>query len=476
MGNKDSLKKKIGYSLGANLLNLFVSLLTTLIVPKFLGAEIAQYGYFQIYLFYVSYVGFFHFGLCDGIYLRDAGKKYEELDKPLYSSQFWIFFAFSGFVCCAIFLIMRYIDVMSEYRFVLQMVGINVVIYLPRSILQYYLQTTNQIKEYAQITVVGRLTYAVLLIAAIAFVTPNYHPIVFADIIGKGFALIVSMYLCRDIISTSPSPIHIGVVEIRKNISVGIKLLFANIASMLITGIVRWGIEQKWDVETYAKASFSLSVSQFLLTFISAVALVLYPTLRRTEEKKLPEIYSKLRAGLMLPLLGSMIAYYPMEKILSLWLPQYSESMRYMAILFPICIFTAKMSLLIQTYMNVFRMEKKTLLVNTLGVILAIFTTLLSVFVINSLTIAMVSIVINQMFRCILAEYVLTKHMEIRFPMNAVYEVILALVFIVANWNVGGWSGVLIYTVAYIIFCIYQKNELLDIVTNIKGVVWKKCK
>ena len=90
--------KKIMYSIGANALHLCVSLLTTLLVPKFFGVQIEQYGYLQIYLFYVSYIGFFHLGLCDGIYLRDAGKKYEDLDKNLYSSQFWLLTSFSGIV------------------------------------------------------------------------------------------------------------------------------------------------------------------------------------------------------------------------------------------------------------------------------------------------------------------------------------------------------------------------------------------
>lgn len=53
------------YVVGANLLSLFVSILTTLVVPKFFGDDVGQYGYLQIYMFYLGYIGFFHFGWCD---------------------------------------------------------------------------------------------------------------------------------------------------------------------------------------------------------------------------------------------------------------------------------------------------------------------------------------------------------------------------------------------------------------------------
>ena len=80
--------KKVLYAVGANLLSLLVSVLTTLIVPKFFGDAVEQYGYLKIYLFYVGYIGFFHLGWCDGIFLRDGGKQWSELDKPLYAGQF----------------------------------------------------------------------------------------------------------------------------------------------------------------------------------------------------------------------------------------------------------------------------------------------------------------------------------------------------------------------------------------------------
>ena len=76
------------YSLGTNALSFLISALTTFVVPKLLGAT--NYGYWQLYLFYVSYIGIFHFGWNDGIYLRYGGSNYNDLDKDSLYEQFCI--------------------------------------------------------------------------------------------------------------------------------------------------------------------------------------------------------------------------------------------------------------------------------------------------------------------------------------------------------------------------------------------------
>jgi len=79
--------KKLSYALISNIVSLFVSVMVILILPKAVGVE--DYGYFQLYLFYSTYVGFLHFGWIDGIYLKTGGEKYKNLDKKVLFSQFY---------------------------------------------------------------------------------------------------------------------------------------------------------------------------------------------------------------------------------------------------------------------------------------------------------------------------------------------------------------------------------------------------
>ena len=56
-----------------------LSAITALIVPKVLG--ITEYGYWQLFIFYTSYTGFFHLGLNDGFYLLKSGQTRNSLDE-----------------------------------------------------------------------------------------------------------------------------------------------------------------------------------------------------------------------------------------------------------------------------------------------------------------------------------------------------------------------------------------------------------
>ena len=85
--SKKRFIQNLSYSFVSNILSLLLSSVTVMIVPKLIG--VAEYGYYQLYVFYASYTGFFHFGWCDGIYLKYAGIDYDDYDRGLMSSQFW---------------------------------------------------------------------------------------------------------------------------------------------------------------------------------------------------------------------------------------------------------------------------------------------------------------------------------------------------------------------------------------------------
>ncbi len=142
--------------------------------------------------------------------------------------------------------------------------------------------------------------------------------------------------------------------------------MISNIASMLIIGTIRFFVQQKWTIETFGKLSFTLSLSNMFLTFINAIGIVMFPLLRRTNQQRLPELFRILR-DLFVPITyGLLIFYIPAKLILSMWLPEYTESLNFMGILFPIVIYEGRMSLLINTYLKTLRKEKTILMVNVI--------------------------------------------------------------------------------------------------------------
>lgn len=454
-GNKRGM---FTYALMANIASSLVALLATFFIPKYFGDDVEQYGMQQIFVFYTGYIGLFHFGLCDGLYLREGGKKYEDIDKKIYSSQFRVLLIL--LVVEATIVIFGYRMLGNEqYLFIVFMVALNLIIQNLYAYFMYILQSTGQIKYYAISQIIGNIAYSLLLVGLFVIRKVDYKLVIGVYTLSQFFILLSYLYRCRAIVLAKPAKLPIGIKEVTINIKIGCQLLIANIASNLINGIVRFGIQKNWDVAIYGQISLTISISNILLLFVSAVSMVLYPILRREKEQRHSEIYQKLRGMLMIFLFGGMILYYPIIKIAEMWLPNYKIGLQFMALLFPICCYSAKMSMIILTYMKVFRLERKILYVNVSSVVVSGITTFISCFIFNNLAIAMFAMVFNQAFRCVFAEIILARHMNYKPYKDIFIEAMMTIGFIFASWIVGGFQGLCIYVIIYIVYVIiYRKN------------------
>lgn len=436
-----------------------------MIIPKLIGVE--EYGYWQLYIFYSSYVGFLHFGWNDGIYLRLGGEEYEKLDRPLFHSQFIQLLVSQLLIAGLIGAISLTFADDANRAFILQMVALTMVISNTRFMLLFILQATNRIKEYARITIVDRILYIAFIVVLLLAGARSFRVMILADIVAKFATLIWATYLCKEIVWQKLSSFRPSLKETAININVGIKLMFANIASMLIIGIVRFAIERVWDVATFGKISLTLSLSNMMMIFINAVGIIMFPILRRTKSDKLPGIYITMRDFLMTILLGILIVYYPLRYVMSMWLPQYADSLAYMAVVFPMFIYEGKMALLINTYMKTLRKEKTMLAINLVSMLLSLLLTVLATVVWRSLDLAIVNIVIVLAVRSLLAEVYLARELNIRVVKDIALEILLTAVFILSGWFIDSWLTMLVYGLAYIVYLVVKRK---DIATTIRSV------
>ena len=448
-----------------NIINIFlsngigflISALVTFVAPKILG--ISSYGYFQLYIFYTSYFTCLHFGWADGIFLKIGGEYYNKLDKLKLRRQIWLYNIWSAVLSSILIIVAWNIDSDRAKETVLLLSSINLLVILPRTLLQIILQSTNRIKEYARLLMLEKVVY--LVCAMSCFVTKaSFVWLIAADLAGKFISYIYALMQCKDLIIVFPDTLKGSIVETIDHIRVGVKLTISNFSSMLIIGIVRFSIEKSWNVEVFGKISLTMSVSNLLMLFIRAVALTMFPVLRRTKEEHLSNIYVKMRTALMIPLLGLLVFYYPVRVIMSYWLPQYADSLIYMALLFPMCVFESKMSMLIETYMKTLRKEKWLLLVNVVTVSLSVIITLITTYWLHNLDLAVASIVFLLAFRCVFAELLLSTVLDVNVKTDIVLELLLTIIFIGASWFIGGITGLVIYAVAYSAYLMAKRKDI----------------
>ncbi|MCR1919998.1 hypothetical protein NSA48_13360 [Frisingicoccus caecimuris] len=459
--------KKFSYALFSNGMAFVASAVITLIAPRFMSVE--SYGYFQLYIFYLTYIGLTCLGWIDGIVLRYGGEYYDNLNKKCFSRQFQLFFL-SQIIIGLGFSLLAYLfiqDVNKEIVCIL--FGIAIFLSIPCQFFRYLLQAVNRIEDYSKNLLLEKLVYASLVIIALILGIDNYAILICCDLIGKLLSLLVIVYKCRDIIFHTMEPLNNGIREAKENIIAGSKLLIANNAGYFINGIVRYAIEAHWDLIAFVKVSLTLNISNLLLTFVRVIGIVVFPVLKRMDNEKLPEMYTTIRSLLMPALFGILCFYYPFRTILGAWLPKYEDSLIYMALLFPICVYESKMSLLIETYMKALRKEKWMLYINCLTMFLSGFMTYLTVYVFDNLNYAVLTLVFLLAFRCIVSELLIQKPLGLKFKKDIVTEALLTIFFMLFNWFIGGWPGFILYLAAYSVYLIYNYKEMYSVYKNIKN-------
>lgn len=456
--NAKYLIRNITYTILSNGVNLVMSILVAFIVPKLLGVK--EYSYWQLYAFYASYVGFFHFGWADGIYLRFGGQRYENLDRSYFATQFWLLVCLEILIALGIAIFSLLFVADTDKKYIIIMTGVCCIVQIPRTLLQYLLQTTNRIDSFAKNAILEKGIYAVGVMFILLFGIRQYKPLLFVDLLARGVTLILLCITCKDIILAPISNIMSGLQDALLNINIGIKLMFGNIASLLITGIMRFAIERNWDIETFGKVSLTMAVSNMIMVFVSAIGIVMYPLLRNISEEKMRMLYEQIRSVLMLVVLGLLVFYYPGKLLLSKWLPQYAESLNYMALLFPICIFESKMSMLINTYLKALRKEKVIFIGNWTTVAVSFICVFLFCYRLHNLTLSIASITFLSGLKCFILETVLSKELQIHVLRKTIVEIILVLMFILSGWNINTWLCTIVYTLAYVTYLFIHRKHL----------------
>lgn len=463
-----TILSNFSYTFLANMLSIFVSALVVLLVPKLLGS-VVSYGYFQLFMFYASYVGFMHLGWNDGIYLRYGGYNYDDLDKKLFSTQFYLLVAFQIVIAIVVSVVVSVISLPAERQFIWKCTAIFMVIVNAKGMLAYVLQATNRMKENAISIIWDRTIYSVLIFSSLALGVRNYKVLIISDLIGRLVGLFVTIGFCSGIVKEVPNH-KLSFAEAKGNIFTGSNLMFSGIASMLIIGVFRFGIEKNWGIETFGKVSLTLSISNMLLQAINAVGLVLFPMLKRVSENRLAVWLKNLRSLLLPIMFALLILYWPIRYFLDLWLPGYADSMKLMPLLFPISVYESQTALINNTFFKALRKERTLLAINLLTLLLSALSTLLTVFIMKNLVLAILSIVFVLACRSIIAERILEKYLGIKMNLMFIFEAFLTVAFISFAWFLTGWKSLLLYMILYSIYLIRNMSYMKESIVRMKYI------
>lgn len=456
--------KNVVYSILAQIISLAVSFVLTLIVPRFIDEF--QYAYWQMYVLYVGYVGVLHFGLLDGLVLRYSKYDYEELEKSKLRSQLIILLVFTSVITVLMALVcMLAVNAPDNVIFILVAVGVitkNLVTYS-----SYMFQITNRINKYVFLIIAQRLTYGVFVAVLLALKVNDFYWYCIADLCGDLVGIVIGIIFNKELFFGKPTGLKSSFGELKTNISSGIILMMANWSAMLMIGSAKMIIQWRWDELLFGKVSFAFSVSNIFLVFVSAISVVLFPSLQRIEPEKLPSMYKSIRNILFPVLFFLMIFYFVGCWILNLWLPKYSSSLVYLGILLPIIIFSSKVSLLTNNYLKVYRKEKLMLLANFISILLGALLFVLCAYVFNNLTALLCCVVGVIMFNSVISEIFVLKTIKVKIIKEFVFEAVMTVGFILCTCLLSLWIGMAVYSGLFLLYCALNYKSIKAIFNRV---------
>jgi Polysaccharide biosynthesis protein. len=456
--------ENISFTVAANIVSTAVSAITNLIAPKLLGVE--AYGYWQLYVLYVGYVGLAELGWNEGIYLKLGGKKLSELKDEYLDVQFKAFVVFQSIISFVLVLFFYLFG--SDKNTIFIVVCFMIIPSNIKNYCNYILLATNKIKDYAKITILDRFVFLTGLVFCFLMARCSIQGIIFVDCIARIVSAVYSVVKIKPIFYHRHKLTNYIKKEILDNIKCGSKLLIANLASTLVIGIVKIVIGSKWEITVFSQISFTISITNMLLLFINAIGVALFPVLKTVSIKQLVYTYKKLRIYLSMFIMSCMILYFPLDVILNIWLPEYKISLYYMGMIFPLIIYETRTAMLLNTYYKALRLEKKLLFGNLLSLLISFVVSMVSVYILNSINAAVLSILFVLVFRGILLEIQLGRYIQIDVLKDNLIEILVSIVFIFSTLIIGGIRGFLIYTIVLGIYCVLNLLKLRGVFGWIK--------
>ena len=437
-----SAKRNVRFVLVSQVLVLVLGILKTLLIPIVLG--VGDFAYWQIYVFYITYVGLFTLGFNDGIYLRYGGTEYAALATPRMRASIRLYL----FYLLGVTILMLFVctfDADSNKRTVLYLACLNIVLMGMMAVFSFVLQATGRLRQFGIVNAIDKVLFLIFLLGLFLFGAKSFIWFVAAELVAKLVTLWWMGASCPELIKGKVDDWQGVLAEVRENVSCGMKLMFANLSGMLVLGIGRVVIEYWGTLENYAFYAFGVSMTNLALVALTSVSIVLYPMLKRLPEDRYLHYYDHANGKLFLFSIIMLGGYFPVVWLILHAIPKYSPVIPYLNLLFVVTVLQGKMQLLNNNYYKAMRFEGKMLRANleSLAVAALLSGTLYALH--RSVMSIAIATLLTMIYRVYMSEWFLRRAMGGPGHGNILIEVLAFALFI-------SMTSVFDYRIAFVMF------------------------
>lgn len=449
-----SLKNNIIRIFSANFLTMISGIIIGFIVPAILSIE--SYSYVKTYAFYISYIGFLHFGFVDGMYIKYGGKEVINIDKDEFKSEHRVF-TIMQLIITLIFIIMGTLN--SDIIVILM--GLSIIPVNTVSFHKMFYQATGQFKEYARASYMYTSVYLLLnILLAVVLRNQKYIYYCIASLLSNAIVYIVleiKFYKNTRGIKVKYK------TKVWNNVKVGFFILLGNLSVVLFYAIDRWFIKIFLGVNDFAYYSFAISMLNIVNVLVNSISITFYNYLSKGENKK--KIKRMKKYFLILGGFSSL-GYFVFAAIVSIFLKKYIPALSIISISFAAYPYMIVINAL---YVNLYKArknEKKYLrIVIGMVVISAIYNTIAILVWKSSEAIAIATTL------SFITWYIYSMK-DFNYLKSNLKETIYLIVILISfllfsncfNWLIGGMGYLIVMLTITIIFYRKDIKDILNIV------------
>lgn len=456
------LRKGIFTVFLANIINLFFSLATNFLLPKYLSVE--TYAGIKTFQLYVSYVGLLHFGYIDGMYLKYGGvnlKKRVDKKFALNISTMRVFELTVTLIITIIALLTR--------DWIMILFAISV---FPQNLSSYYqflYQATGEFTLYGRVmnfSTIGTFVVNMLLLFLLHCNNDIWYVALY----------VVLYYLIWIILEVSFRKTHsfeksklFSWSELKSNIQDGFLLTLGNLASMIQNGMDSWFVKFLMNVTSFAQYSFAVSVGNFMNLAVTPITTTLYNYFCR---EKSVEKQRELTRNIFIFATVLPSAAFPVKFILEVYLQHYLTAVYVIFWLFASQMF----SIIIRSvFINLYKVKRK----QNIYFAKLIFVLVLG-FIFNIICYQIVHVkeafAIGTLLSSLIWYIISTsdfKYLKITVKDN-VYLLLAMIAFLLTGFYLESVMGMVTYLVInFTLLLLFMKSTLVNLMKSLKHTVYK---
>ncbi len=363
-------KADVAWVSASNLVSLMVAVIIGLALPQFTSYD--TYAGYREYTLFIGFSAILHLGFIQGISLRYGNLSCKEL--PLHSFRAYSRFLFLLELIITAILLPVCLFITGGQITPFFFVIINMFLENLRSYFAAICVFTGRFKPDSVLQLIYRIVQVTGFMLFLFWNLPGWQVfLIFTTVLN-----LVTLF-CYSLFNTALiSGASSGFREIREDIvetvKRGLPTLLGEQLSLLILGIDSIFARLFFDARQFSLYSFAVYIIVTAFTVINAANAVIFPWLKRQEEKDIMAGYKTLKKLSLILTAVVMIPLYLCPLAIRRFLPAYEGSIPYLLILSLTLFFRTLQGMACSNTMKALNMEREYLRCNLTACLLALFT------------------------------------------------------------------------------------------------------